>query len=198
MAINDVSLYPACRAALPLSAPATTEQVSALKTELDTDPTARGYKDSGALKPVAELVTLLNDQYIISNPTPQGTVSRGIVSKDQFDDDATLLVLAVGAWLQDTSNSTNAAYPLIAGLKLLLDEGTTVDYDNPVFQQGMATLEATVKNIDGSAITAAQVAAFTTKPDPSWQPNIAHPSPASAICGIAEAQDIAAAIALGA
>lgn len=187
MAINDTSLWASVRTAATQSHAATTNQIAALKNELTTDPTGRGYKDSGgAMKGVPDLVLLINDGYSTANPTGQGSVARATASKNDFG-------VFMGTAMGRVLNSGNSA---------LVSKWTGMSNSLLPFvnlQDAVPLSSATVQGIlsglvTDTVITQAESDAFARVPDPAYQPTLPQPSRASGICGVAEASDIAAAL----
>jgi hypothetical protein len=200
MAIADTSTYLSVRVALSLSLPATTEQVTDLRSELDTDSTGRGYKDAGTFKAPADLFTLLNDPYTVANPAAQGTVAVGkidLVTWGQFA--SSMLGNLRGEQVAAmTAQPPSAPNPL---LQILID--TINEQDSKatktlwVDTAGSAWLSFRPLALALGATNEAALTVIERKSDPDWTPQVQMPSRASAICGVAEIADIAAALALG-
>lgn len=182
--IPDTSLYNSCRTALSQSAPLSAGQSAGLRSEIDTDPALRGYKQGGNFIAAADLLLLLNDPYTKPNPNPQGTVPLASMSQVEFAGLISKLLVAV-AGLPDANPYKTPILGAWALQKDILALLPTISLTSDAVAVMFRTLES------AGVLTPAQVAALTTSPDPAWQPTLTLPARASALgLGVVETADI--------
>ena len=173
-------------------------QLAALKAEINTDPTARGY----AGKDVLTQLALLCEPYTEANPTPQGTVPRlewpmsdfyNFVLQQLAEDGVTPLLISLQ---HAASNAGNPIAATVAqnAINYLNSPLPTADLTNTGVVAGLNALLAE------QLITSSVYHAIFNMPDPIWTPTVHVTSRVSTLSGFANgdiltARDIADALA---
>jgi len=156
----------------------TDEQKAALKEELATDPTSRGYAD----KSPNEIVHLMTAEYEIANPEPQG-----YLAKDYVEAELVRNVLLNHTMAETGKSGWKALFELSSQSDQIWDAYQTIDgYANAKQVINLANPKVTAlfpALVAQGILTEAEAGYLSLYHDPSYQPTIAQPCRADVVLG---------------
>lgn len=169
--ITNGNLNPALLSqVLGTSAAMSAENLAALASEVNDDPTGRGYDG----KTPAEVLDLLNSPYTVANPTPQGLVTKPFLTRDEF---TVFRSVVTANWSAAPDPPKEALRDLVTQVLPALAEQQGVDMTNDAVEAGLAGLLAT------GVLSSAEADALTKKPDPSYQATLSRTARAVVLFG---------------
>lgn len=148
----------------------TDEQKKAIKSEIESDPAGRGYKDLST----GEQYRLFCSEYSMDNPEPQGRVALEYVEADLILNALNNHVyemegqIPIGSWtvMEEDAKTSKAVRQAVKAINDYAKIKSPLRLSNPGVAMNMGLVVA------WGYLTQEELDYWTTKPDPAWQATV--------------------------